>query len=219
MSFIHSPKIVTDGLVLALDAGNTKSYPGTGTTWFDKSGRGNNGTLVNGPVYSNGGITLGGTNDYVRVSKISSISSFTISFWFSISSFVGESFLLITSNNTQGPSFRSDLGNKLTWWDGDITAGVYGVGTTILQTGRIYNAVFVRNNTTGIKTMYLNTQTEFTGSAVNTFPNVDFSMGYYPEQSRGNFNGTLYSSQIYNRALSIEEITQNFNALRGRYGI
>jgi hypothetical protein len=46
MAFVHSPKIVTDGLVRALDAGNVKSYPGSGTTWLDKSGRGNNGTLI-----------------------------------------------------------------------------------------------------------------------------------------------------------------------------
>jgi hypothetical protein len=68
MAFIHSPKIVTDGLVLALDAGNTKSYTSGSTTWFDKSGFGNNGTLTNGPTFSsaNGGsIVFDGVNDYV----------------------------------------------------------------------------------------------------------------------------------------------------------
>ena len=57
MALAHSPKIVTDGLVLCLDAGNPKSYPGSGTTWTDLSGQGNNGTLVNGVGYvgTNGG--------------------------------------------------------------------------------------------------------------------------------------------------------------------
>ena len=52
MALAHSPRIITDGLVLCLDAGNTKSYPGSGTAWSDLSGQGNNGTLTNGPTYS-----------------------------------------------------------------------------------------------------------------------------------------------------------------------
>jgi len=74
MSFAHSPQIVTNGLVLALDAGNTKSYVSGSTTWFDKSGRGNNGTLVNGPTFNTGSlgsIVFDGVNDYVDSGNIS----------------------------------------------------------------------------------------------------------------------------------------------------
>jgi hypothetical protein len=58
MGLGHSPRIVTDGLVLCLDAANARSYPGTGTTWTDRSGNGNDGTLINGPTFSdeNGGV-------------------------------------------------------------------------------------------------------------------------------------------------------------------
>jgi len=62
------PNIVTSGLVLQLDAANTKSYPGSGTTWTDLSGNGNNGTLTNSPTFSsaNGGIfTFNGTNQFI----------------------------------------------------------------------------------------------------------------------------------------------------------
>ena len=52
MSAYSGPEISNDGLVLCLDAANFKSYPGTGTTWTDLSGLGNNGTLTNGPTYS-----------------------------------------------------------------------------------------------------------------------------------------------------------------------
>ena len=68
MGLAHSPSLVMNGLVLALDAANPKSYPGSGTTWTDLSGRGNTGTLTNGPTYSsaNGGsLVFDGTNDYV----------------------------------------------------------------------------------------------------------------------------------------------------------
>ena len=69
MGLAHSPRIVTDELVLALDAGNTKSYPGSGTTWTDLSGNGNDGTLLNSPTFNsaNGGyLDFDGTNDYVN---------------------------------------------------------------------------------------------------------------------------------------------------------
>ena len=69
MSINYNPRIVTDGLVLLLDAGNTKSYPGTGTTWTDISRNGNNGTLTNGPTFdsANGGsLVFDGVDDYVN---------------------------------------------------------------------------------------------------------------------------------------------------------
>ena len=73
MSLNHGGKpIVTDGLVLCLDAANPKSYPGSGTTWTDLSGNGNNGTLVNGVGYNsdNGGsLSFDGVNDYVSKSS------------------------------------------------------------------------------------------------------------------------------------------------------
>ena len=85
--------IVSDGLVLWLDAGITPSYPTSGTTWTDLSGNNNNGTLVNGPTYSstNGGsLVFDGTNDYVNISNSSSFNfgsgDFTVESWIRITS-------------------------------------------------------------------------------------------------------------------------------------
>ena len=78
MGVFAGPEVVEDGLVLALDAGNTKSYPGSGTTWTDLSGNGNNGTLTNGPTYSssNGGsIVFDGVNDFVDISNSFQVST------------------------------------------------------------------------------------------------------------------------------------------------
>ena len=69
MSAAGGPDIIEDGLVLALDAGNVKSYPGSGTTWYDKSGNSNDGTLINGPTYSNNTIVTDGSNDRVEISQ------------------------------------------------------------------------------------------------------------------------------------------------------
>ena len=88
MSLFHSPRIVTDGLVLCLDAGNTKSYPGSGTTWTDLSGRRNNGTLTNGPTFdsANGGsIVFDGTNDTVSIpasaNQVFGTGDYTLEWW------------------------------------------------------------------------------------------------------------------------------------------
>ena len=215
MAFNFSPKVVTDGLVLYLDAANSKSIVSGSTTWNDLSRGNNNGTLVNSPAFnsSNGGsIVFDGVDDYVGVGKVNAMSSFTLSFWFNITSFLGESRFLYISNNSQSPGFRSDMGNKLIWWDGSLAPGVYGLGTTTLQTNTNYNATYVRNNTTGIKTIYLNTQIEFTGAAINTFSNVDFSQGI-------GFNGKIFSTQIYNKALTAQEVLQNYNATKTRFGL
>lgn len=59
------PHIVTDDLVVCLDAANTKSHPGSGTTWYDLSGRNNDATMYNGPVLSEGALVLDGTGDYI----------------------------------------------------------------------------------------------------------------------------------------------------------
>jgi hypothetical protein len=215
-------KIVTDGLVLALDAADRNSYPGSGTTWNDVSGNANNGTLTNGPTFNsdNGGnIVFDGTNDYVGFGAIGSLSSFTANYWFSVSAFTLEGFFLITSDNSIGLSVRSATGNTLAYWDGNSTAGIYGVGATVLQTNTIYNGTFVRNSSTGLKTIYLNANTDFTGSAVNNLTNTGFSLGYYPQASRGGLNGRVYSVQIYNRALSATEVAQNYNTQKSRFGL
>lgn len=66
MGVFAGPEISEDGLILVLDAGNTKSYPGSGTTWFDISGNDNHFTLYNSPSFSNGAFTFDGVNDYAR---------------------------------------------------------------------------------------------------------------------------------------------------------
>ena len=89
MAFNYSPKVVTDGLVLYLDAANPKSYVSGSTTWGDLSRGGNNGTLVNGPTFDggNGGsIVFDGVNDYgtVPTNPLLITTEFTKSIWFNI---------------------------------------------------------------------------------------------------------------------------------------
>ena len=85
MAIFYNPRTITDGLVLALDAANTKSYPGSGTTWTDLSGNGNNGTLTNGPTYNSsnlGSLSFDGIDDYSTLTSNYTLSAgWTLSFW------------------------------------------------------------------------------------------------------------------------------------------
>ena len=90
MGLGHSPRIVTDGLVLCLDAANARSYPGTGTTWTDMKG-GNNGTLANSPTFNNNGslshFSLSGSNDNIKIAESSTLNfqptqPFSVFCWF-----------------------------------------------------------------------------------------------------------------------------------------
>ena len=76
--------IITNGLVLNLDAGFSTSYPTTGTTLYDISSNGNNSTLMNGPTYNSGSIILDGSNDYIDCGNGSSLQitgSITVETW------------------------------------------------------------------------------------------------------------------------------------------
>jgi hypothetical protein len=85
MSVFGGPNVTDSGLVLNLDAGNIKSYPGTGTIWFDKSGNANNGTLINGPTFNTGSlgsIVFDGVDDYVSTNYSGGIfTTLTLSAW------------------------------------------------------------------------------------------------------------------------------------------
>jgi len=114
MGVSYNPKIVKDGLVLYLDAGNTKSYPGSGTTWTDLSGNGNNGTL-NGPSYNSnllGTFVLDGVDDYATLPTIT-LTNFTIQIWCKIT---GSNLNMITN-------FSSNLFYEYLRFDGDTDSG------------------------------------------------------------------------------------------------
>ena len=225
MALAHSPKIITDGLVLCLDAGNTKSYSGSGTTWNDLSGNGNTGTLTNGPTYSsdNGGsIFFDGTNDYVSlVDNLGDPQQFTIEFW------AYPTQLNFDSNNNYRrifiPSGASTNGNNsvLIEQSGYISFRVPG-GTANNMQGSGYSGT----NEWGYAVCTYdqsNKKIYFNGSLKNTVAEsgvtVDFGSPQIVDPNSQTFKGNISNFRIYNRALTASEIQQNFNALKGRFGI
>ena len=233
MATNYNPRIVTDGLVLALDAGNTKSYPGSGTSWSDLSGNGNNGTLTNmdgaNLDSANGGsLTFDGTDEYV--SETSSLSdnfwqgNWTASFWVNF-----DTLNTTTSSGGDKPLLHHGVngtrtGLHLTQRNTRIHFGLFSddlQGTKVLSTGTWYNVVFTLNNSTYVKQNYLNgvLDNSHTGGGAYAGTGTNTRIGGKVLNFGLLFDGFMSSCIFYNRVLTASEIQQNFNATRGRYGI
>jgi len=224
MACNYQGKIVTNGLVLCLDAADKKSYPGTGTVWTDRSGRGNHGTLTNGPTFSstNGGsIVFDGVNDIVQK------SSSTINLSSGISMEMVFKCTDITSRSQGFMQFNTGL-YYIDFWTGDgrlrwetwvpaTSAGGAIYSPTVLSNNIWYHAVGTFVN--GFSILYINganviSATQNSGSYSSSYT-ANIIIGQY----EGYFSGNIAIAKIYNRALTPEEIKQNFNATRGRFGI
>jgi hypothetical protein len=215
MACNYQGKIVTNGLVLCLDAADKKSYPGTGTTWFDRSGNGNHGTLVGGPTYnsSNGGsIVVDGIDDYISSLTLSalSITDITIQVWIYPTSIASYTTIFDTTSR------------HLSFWIGNTFYGMGGYSTAGSASFNWQNNNWVcitmlKSSNTGkiIKNNYDFSEDITVGT---TFTN-QLRFGSNPSGGGTPFVGGYGSIRLYNRALTPQEIQQNFNATRGRFGI
>ena len=229
------PSIVTDGLVLHLDAGDSASYPGSGTTWTDLSGNGNNGTLVSmdGNNYSsaNGGyLDFDGSSDYVQgtISSSTFTGPHSICCWFYRQTVKQWSALFSNNVNTTSCSILTfiDTSNSL----GTNQTGINGTSVAAVDLGVDHLNKWIYGVITfgGVSN----------GSAVNVYAYKDGSLLtnsgslYWNMSSHSSYyvgrhwasgtevhDGFISQVTIYNKALTSSEITQNFDALKGRYGL
>lgn len=233
-----------------LDAGNPKSYSGTGTTWFDRTQNGNNGTLTNGPTFNsaNGGsIVFDGTNDYVNLSDPTSLrlgtSNFTINLWFltinnssstalivkrqSINPFNLVNIGIGTAVNTGGGGSDVTSSKKIRFGIRADNSNQYIANTTNdIIDGQWKNITLVRNS--GTIALYINNVIQSldvvynlgTGISSNiSVPSYNWSVGAVGDISVQYLTGNISQTSIYNRALSAQEVLQNFNATKSRYGL
>ena len=216
MGLSHSPSIVTNGLVLCLDAANPKSYPGSGTTWYDLSGNGNHGTLTNGPTYdsNNGGsIVFDGVDDYVALSDniVSLNGDWSISIWAKINSDLNPRLMTIitpTDNLTVG-YMKTTLTPFIRIDNSSI------ISTSSLNTATWTNIVYQITNS--VREIYINgIKTSTTSGGITANAQYSAVGGGYAGYCT---NGNISISIMYYRALSAAEIAQNFAAHRRRYGI
>jgi hypothetical protein len=240
MAFQRGPNIVTNGLVLALDAANTKSYPGSGTTWRDLSGNNNSGTLTNGPTFNsaNGGsIVFDGVDDFALINNPTTIQNqdFTVSVWINPKVQNAAVISIIDFDHATSPfqgwvmQSEDAITNRyfyLAWYDGSqfqpTGDGSYGAGKGIqITTSAWQNIIYSKNGTTLLG--YKNGSQVYSGTASNS--NVSYvssrniRIGGCVAIAGRNFKGNIPLAQIYNRALSASEVEQNYNALKGRFNL
>jgi hypothetical protein len=239
MAISYNTSVVTDGLVLYLDAANIKSYPGTGTKRFDLTPNKLNGSLINGPTFSTdggGSIFCDGTNDYIEVLDNALLdfgaSNFSVEYWFKKP--VSGNFWGVNKWNTGAQAGTNEWGLSIGTSGANNPAFFIQSGTTTYNTGTAipFEKIVINawNHMVGIREgdklkVYLNgileadlTPSGFTaGIAVN---NVGRNLRIN-NSALNNFYTQAYNGivRIYNKALSNTEVQQNLNANRGRYGI
>ena len=226
MGLSHSPKIVTNGLVLALDAANNKSYPGSGTSWNDLSGNNSNGTLTNGPTFSTGNlgsIVFDGVDDYASFPTTLSTYPGTITGWFN-STNSGQ--ILTITDTTDWHGWIISTSNT------DINLNVVaGIGTdsnvsvSNSTTGfRFFSARLVSATSRFIDTVISGNITS-TQNTVSRNPtgldnlNLARNGGMWAAQYPAYLSGKISNILIYNRVLSVNEILRNYNATKSRFGL
>jgi hypothetical protein len=216
------PGIVLDGLVLNLDAANTKSYISGSTTWNDVSRSRLSGTLTNGPTFnsSNGGsILLDGSNDFVTFGNVAALNfntPFSIGCWFKASA-VQPSVDSAIVGNINGTYTGYMLWYNSNTVDFYFNNGIKANSNATITPGIWYNTVGVWTGTNAF--IYLN-GVSVGSSAVSIPPgttNMLFTIGQY--QAARNFAGNVSICTAYNKALTQAEVLQNYNATKGRFGL
>jgi len=223
-------RIVTDGLVLMLDAGNEKSYPGTGTTWTDLSGNGYDASFVGTIDYSTtygGVLSVDGnqTTNYISF-DVNSLTSLTSQIWslesvirldsvlgstyfHSMATSVDNNFYIVQKNNNTVFAWNE---TRLSGTDMTFTAGETFVLTIVHESG--------------VQSYYKNGEFKASYAAAN---NIENTQGWVLNQEQdsvlGGFDPAqatdmgVYSIRLYSKSLSTDEISQNFNATRHRFGL
>ena len=224
MAVSYNTKIVTNGLLAALDAANPRSYPGSGTTVTDLSGHGANGFL-NGTVSFVGAgsasywdFAVASDTSYIGSTLAQTYLDCTFAFYPDLSYNPGDTLVGLIASSTAATGYDDSLRfvtNGSSWSlssrnPGDGNDWAYPSATTYYVNGAVSNTLVSGWNIFG---GYRTNQTMFT--AGNSFAYFLGSSGY-PNRS---FKGRIAVALLYGRQLSPDEQMQNYYALRGRYGI
>jgi hypothetical protein len=227
MASLGGPNTITNGLVLALDAANTKSYVSGSTTWTDLSGNSNIGTLTNGPTFSsaNGGsIVFDGVDDYVTIphsSVFNMTSAMSFNFWFKstktvdcyISTKTEDSFYICV-----GP--LGEVANKMSFYLKGVSPASWVQSVSDVSTGNWIHTSIIWDGSTSkiyingtLDKSVANTGVASTGtSALLIGARFQATFGGYGSGNISNFS-------IYNRAISSQEVLQNYNAQKSRFNL
>lgn len=226
----YKGKLVTNGLILALDAGNLVSYEGLGLTWKDMTPNANNGTLTNGPIFSlnrGGTFTFDGTDDRISLPNVAVLrpSAFTATVWVNCITAEGGQKAIFSSYYelpVAGFSFQL-VGTRVRFFVGNNNGP--GAGTYQDYTGSLnvsintWNHIAVSYDGTSTMRIYVNgvadSTATWTGGCVYNVSNTKIQVGSNIDVSH--FPGSISNLQLYNRPLLATEILQNYNTYRNKF--
>ena len=218
-------KIVTNGLVLALDAADKNSYPGSGTTWSDMSGIGNTNTLTNGPTFSstNGGsIVFDGANDYINVTCVSNtIRAYNSSteFIIKLPLYSGGQRCILSYRSANTMYIGKNSGGIFVFYN-TLNVAAYTVGSIV--DGAIAHCVVTCDASNNLLSTYINGTLagSVTRTGWTTTYNTTLGLGYDLSGGTEEYMvGNMYVFRHYNKVLSSAEVLQNYNAQKSRFNL
>jgi hypothetical protein len=238
----YNPKIVKSGLMLHLDAANLRSYPGSGNTWFDISGNGRNATLLNGVAYSSeksGCLDFNRTTDsYATIPHDAAISSqvfgasttFTLSGWFVVDEYVDYATLIQKANGGSYSNSTNGIWMEATNEILGISASNVGsnpAGSTArvyynATPGQWYNVVWTGDGTTAslyINGVFINSILFSSLTVARSENSSPITIGTRSTISTPELDGRIAVVTAYNIGFTQNQVSQNFNAMRGRFNI
>ena len=228
-----TPGIVSTNIVLDLNATNSSSYGGSGTTWSDISGSGNNGTLVNGVTYNSGDggyLIFDGTDDKATLPAGSDFAygtgDFTVEMWFNVTgtspqtwgerlfcqTVSGTNYFLISVAESNPPT------KYVRFVHGTSGGGTAITSSTTYTEGTWYHLVVTRNGTT--LTMYLNNSLVATATVTQDFSNTTYvpTIGAMTHSNNHNLDGKISQVRVYKgKGFSASDVLQNYNATKLNY--
>jgi hypothetical protein len=233
---IEYPQIITNGLVLNVDAGFSPSYPTSGVTWYDVSVSNINGTLINGPTFntgSGGSIVFDGVDDYASIPYNTSLglsSQGTLNVWCYPTTLTQRGFAGLVGMTVNGVSGGQSYYLHWRLFSNVISAGIQNGGTYNLISSPLptsiawYNFTFTWNGSflnlyqNGISVATPVSQT-ISAQLLNTQVDIGGNMFRVDAGIQGFFTGFIPITQIYNRGLTAQEVLQNYNATKSRFGL
>lgn len=224
---------VQSGLVLNLDAAVRQSYPGTGAAWYDLSGNGNHGTLTNGAVYSssNGGVmNFDGVDDFVTANAPPVTYPFTMSVWMQSSNMQNTYVAQLGNDVNRNDRFLHGFVFDGSNWKANARIFVGGTQLLSIELGffggagafptRYMHQVVVWRSTSD-REIYVNgVSVGLNTTNITSIPTfTKYYIGAHPVSDTRNLRGVVANASIYNRGLSAQEIQQNYNVMRNRFGV
>lgn len=230
----NTPPIITSGLSFYVDAANKNSYIGSGTNWNDLSGNNNSGSLINGPLYSTdkgGSISFDGVNDYATTNITIPPFMTTQNSVFSVMGWIYAGTTITGSIWCCGDdTLYQNMGLGIVAGTSNLGVIVNSYASNLLNSGlsvnlNAWNFVGLICQGTATKYCVLNKSELVSAGNSNNFtienPRHDLGMSRYYGSPHGAsyFNGKIAIWSAYNRSLSSQEILQNYNATKRRFGI